>query len=75
MATAGRGDLMFIWDVTKDDPSVLYRGKAADRLELDRLLKRMEKLANDRRELESQLKKTNDEFNSISERVEELQKL
>jgi len=74
IATAGKGDLMFIWDITKDDPSVLYKGRAADRLELDRLLKRMEKLTNDRRELESQLRKVNEELNSISERVEELQK-
>jgi len=75
MATAGRGDLMFIWDITKDDPSVLYKGSAADRLELDRLLKRMEKLVNDRRELENQLKKVNEEIESINERIEELQKL
>ena len=75
MATAGRGDLIYIWDITKDDPSVLYAGRAAERVELDRLLKRMEKLVNDRKELENQLRKVNDEFDSINKRVEELQRL
>jgi hypothetical protein len=74
MATAGKGDLVFIWDITRDDPSKLYKGKASDRLELDRLLKRMEKLANDRKELNAQLSKVNEELESINERVEELQK-
>ncbi|MCL1941076.1 MAG: hypothetical protein FWG09_03965 [Synergistaceae bacterium] len=73
MATAGRGDLMFIWDITKDDPSKLTKGQAADRLELDRLLKRMEKLVSERSELEKQLNKVNEEFASINKRVEELQ--
>lgn len=72
--TAGRGDLVFIWNIEKDDPSVLYRGKAADRLELDRLLKRMEKLTKDRNDLEGQLKKVEDELQSIEKRVDELQK-
>jgi hypothetical protein len=74
MATAGKADLLFIWDVTRDDPTVLYKGKAADRLELDRLLKRMEKLVGDKRELEKQLQKVNDELEFINDRVEELQK-
>jgi hypothetical protein len=74
MATAGKGDLVFIWDITRDDPSKLYKGKASDRLELDRLLKRMEKLTNDRKELNTQLSKINEELESINERVEELQK-
>lgn len=74
MATAGKGDLVFIWDITRDDPSKLYKGKAADRLEIDRLLKRMEKLVKDRNEYESQLRKVNEELESINERIEELQK-
>jgi hypothetical protein len=74
MATAGKADLMFIWDITKDDPSVLYRGKASDRLEFDRLLKRMEKLANDRNQLSAQLQKVNEELESINKRIDELQK-
>jgi predicted nucleic acid-binding Zn-ribbon protein len=65
---------MLIWDITKDDPSVLYRGRAADRLELDRLLKRMEKLVGDRRDLETQLQKVNQEIASINERLDELQR-
>jgi len=73
-ATSGKGDLVYIWDITKDDPSVLTKGSAADRMELDRLLKRMEKLANDRKELDTQLQKVNDEFESINERIDELQK-
>jgi hypothetical protein len=73
-AISGKGDLIYIWDIIKDDPSVLYKGTAADRLELDRLLKRMEKLANDRKELDMQLRKVNEEFELISTRIEELQK-
>ena len=74
MATAGRGDLLFIWDVSKDDPSVLTKGKAADRMEIDRLLKRMEKLAKDRNDLNAQLKQVNEELETINERIEKLQK-
>ena len=74
MATAGRGDLMLIWDITKDNPAALYKGRAADRLELDRLIKRMEKLVSDRKELNSQLQKVNDEIASINARIEELQR-
>lgn len=74
MATSGKGDLIFIWDITKDDPSVLTKGKAADRLELDRLIKRMEKLTKDKGELEGQLRKIEDELDSINKRVDELQK-
>lgn len=73
-ATAGKGDISLIWNVTKDDPSVLYKGRAAQRLELDRLLKRMEKLTKDKSDLEGQLKKVDEELNSISKRVDELQK-
>ena len=74
MATGGKGDLLFIWDVTKDDPSVLSKGKAADRMEIDRLLKRMEKLKKDKNELSAQLQKTDEELESINARIEELQK-
>jgi len=74
MATSSKGELLFIWDITKDDPSKLYKGKAADRLEIDRLLKRMEKLVNDKKDLEAKLIKTNEELVSINERIEELQK-
>ena len=65
---------MFIWDITRDDPSVLYRGRAADMLELDRLMRRMEKLTNDRRDLENQLRSANNELDTINERIEELQR-
>jgi hypothetical protein len=74
IATSNKGDLLFIWDISKDNPSVLYKGKAADRMELDRLLKRMEKLVKDKKEHEIQLQKVNDELESISARIDELQK-
>lgn len=73
-ATAGKGDISLIWTIAKDDPSVLYKGKAADRIELDRLIKRLEKLTKDKKDLEGQLKKVNDELDTINKRVDELQK-
>lgn len=73
-STAGKGDLIFIWNIAKDDPSVLYKGTAADRLELDRLLKRLEKLTKDKKDLEGQLRKIDEELVTIEKRVDELQK-
>ena len=64
----------FLWDVNKDDPSKLYQGKAADRFESDRLIKRLEKLRKDKTTLESQLKAVDDEIGTIQKRLDELAK-
>ena len=64
----------FLWDVANDDPQKLYQGKAAERFETDRLLKRLEKLRKDKAALESQLKAVNDEVTTIQKRLDEIAK-
>lgn len=64
----------FIWDVNRDDPSVLYQGKTAARFETDRLLKRLEKLRKDKAEHEKQLIGINDEIATVQTRLDELAK-
>jgi len=64
----------FIWDVYRDDPGSLYKGRAASQLELDRLIQRLENLAVKKNELESQLSEIQDEIDTINTRIEELQK-
>lgn len=72
-ATMGK-TVDFIWDVSNDDPQKLYGGKAASKLELDRLIKRMEILSGKKKDLEAQLAEIQAELDSINARVEELQK-
>ena len=62
----------FIWDVYKDDPSRLWSGDAAAKLEIDRLIKRVEKLQVQKAELEAQLSEVNGELAEINARIEEL---
>jgi hypothetical protein len=64
----------FLWDVHRDDPQRLYAGRAAARLELDRLIKRIENLTAQRRDLESRLNAVNAELADINKRVDELQR-
>ena len=64
----------FIWDVANDHPEKLYQGKAAERLELDRLIKRMGKLTQQRKDLEGQLAATLSELETIRKRMDELSK-
>ncbi len=73
-ATTKTGDVRFIWDITKDDPSILNKGTAAARLELDRLIKRVEKLRGDRSKLQEQMDAIDKELNEVDTRVTELQK-
>jgi len=68
------GDVRFVWDITGDDPSVLGTGTAAVRLELDRLIRRLDKLKTDKNALEGQLSAINREIAEIDTRVDELQK-
>lgn len=73
-STASKGDILFVWNITGDDPSVLDKGRAAAKLELDRLIKRLDKLHGERRTLQEQLDTIDKELGEINIRVEELQK-
>ncbi|GHV33119.1 hypothetical protein FACS1894187_00580 [Synergistales bacterium] len=73
-ATTSGGDLIFVWDITRDDPSVLNKGTAADRLEMDRLIKRLEKLNTDRAGFQKQLDAIDTELSELTSRVEEIQR-
>ena len=72
IAMAGKGDFLWVWDLTKDRAKI-GGGKAANRLEVDRLLKRTEKINADRAELQRQLDALNQEYNEVSGRIDELQ--
>lgn len=70
---AGRGKrARFFWDIKNDDPSKLYAGQTAARLETDRLLKRLENLRKDRADEEARLRAIDDEINTIQTRLDEL---
>jgi hypothetical protein len=73
-ATTKTGDVRFVWDIRGDDPSVLNSGTAANRLELDRLIKRMDKLKADRSSLRQQLDVIDKELDEVDKRVDELQR-
>ena len=64
----------FFWDVHRDNPEGLYKGKAASRLELDRLIKRIEKLNAEKKDLENKLGEITAELDEVNKRVLELQK-
>ncbi|MCR5346280.1 MAG: hypothetical protein K6E38_00715 [Fretibacterium sp.] len=72
-AQAGKGDFMWVWDITKDKPAMAGDGKAEARLEVDRLLRRMEKLDKERQELQGKLDTLNKELGEINSRIDELQ--
>ena len=72
IAMAPRGDVTWVWDLTKDRPKI-GGGKAANRLEVDRLLKRNEKINADREALRKQLEELDKESGQISDRIDELQ--
>ena len=73
-ATTKTGDVRFVWTITGDDPSILNSGTAASRLELDRLIKRIEKLSTERSALKGQLDALEKELAEIDNRVDELQR-
>jgi hypothetical protein len=66
-------ELRFIWDVQAQDTSGMVAGSAADRLEVDRLLRRMERLSAEKTDLETQLEAKNREIAEINDRIDELQ--
>jgi hypothetical protein len=69
-----KGEISYLWDVTKDNPQRLYEGKAASRLELDRLIARIRKLSDQRKELEGKVAEIDRELATIQQRVDELQR-
>lgn len=73
-ATQGKPDPLFVWNITKDNPAALTQGRAAERLELDRLLRRAEKLTGDRNALMKQVDVIDNELKELNDRINELQR-
>ncbi len=67
------GNFDYLWNIAKDDPKALMEGTAADRLEADRLIKRLQKLNADKTELETKLQENIDEIAMIEARLAEIQ--
>ena len=72
MAMASQGDPVWVWDLKKDRAKI-GGGKAANRLEVDRLLKRNQKLNADREALRKQLEALDKEAAEVNSRIDELQ--
>ncbi|MDR1515373.1 MAG: hypothetical protein LBS45_06740 [Synergistaceae bacterium] len=62
------------WDVKQENVGVPTSGTAADRMEIDRLLRRMEKLSGEKAELETQLENKKNEIDEINARIDELRR-
>ena len=71
-ASTHAGDILWVWDLAKDRGKI-SGGKAANRLEADRLIKRADKLKNEREELQRKLAELNKEYNDVNSRIDELQ--
>lgn len=67
------GPVSFAWDVTKDKVEP-FTGKAGLKLELGRLLERLDKLAKERDSLEKRIKEIEEEIKKVTNRIEEIQK-
>jgi len=64
----------FVWDVANDNPERLFAGKAGAKLEMDRLIRRLEKLNGEKKDLEGKLEQLKLEIEKIQARMNELQK-
>lgn len=64
----------FLWDIKKENEGPKIAGKAEARLEMDRLIKRLEKLNGEKKELEGKLEQLKAEIEKIQARMAELQK-
>ena len=71
-AMSSRGDVIWVWDLKKDRATI-GAGKAANRLEVDRLLKRNQKLNAEREALRKQLEALDNEAQEVNDRIDELQ--
>lgn len=63
----------FFWDVKDDDPEKLYTGKAASKLELERLIRRLEKLNEEKQDLQAKLADVQQKINEVSARIDVLE--
>ena len=72
IALSSTGDVTWVWDLGRDRGKV-GGGKAANRLEIDRLIKRMNKLDEDRAALRKQIEAIDKEYNEVNSRIDELQ--
>ena len=72
LAMSSKGDTTWVWDLNKDRAKI-GGGKAANRLEIDRLLKRNQKLNADREALRKQLEALDKEAAEVNSRIDELQ--
>ncbi len=68
-----RSNIDFLWDVHRDNPDQFFTGKAADRLELDRLIIRLGNLKGQRDDIQKQLDEIDTELSTIQSRITELQ--
>ena len=66
-------ELRFIWDVRAQDAVGVVAGTAADRLEVDRLIRRLEILSAERADLEAELDSKRREIAEVNARIEEIQ--
>ena len=71
-ALSSRGDVVWVWDLSKDRGKIAG-GRAADRLEADRLIKRSSKIDAERAELQKKLDELNKEYKEVNSRIDELQ--
>ena len=72
VALAGKGDVLWVWDLSKDRGKIAG-GRAADRLEADRLIKRSGKIDEERAALQKRLEELNKEYKEVNARIDELQ--
>jgi hypothetical protein len=66
-------EIRFTWDVQAEEAAGTMSGAAADRLEVERLIRRMEKLTAEKTELEASIADKNNEIETVEARLEELQ--
>ena len=71
-ALDGRNDVIYVWDLSRDRGKIAG-GKATNRLETDRLIKRSDKIKAERDALQKQIDALNKEYNEVNSRIDELQ--
>ena len=65
-------DVIYVWDLSKDRGKIAG-GKATNRLETDRLIKRSDKLKAERGALQKQIDALDKEYDEVNSRIDELQ--
>jgi hypothetical protein len=70
----GSKEVRLNWDVKPENFDASTTGTAAARLEIDRLLKRMEKISGEKAEIEAQLDDKKREIDEINARIDELRR-